>query len=283
MLHVMSRRSSRASLVLLAFLLLTGCGGSNEPTRPKDLVGAVAVVTVSTPAGTEHEMVLVPAGEFRMGSGTKHTTEGPEHPVELLGYWIDKYEVTNAQYSAYYSASWGAVWEYRDKKRYHRDPQQAVVGVPWDDAVGYCRWAGLRLPTEAEWEKAARGTDGRTYPWGEEMPTCKRAVMDDGEAGCGQGEQPWVVGSMPKGVSPYGVHDMAGNVSEWVSDTHLYPRRPPPPPDDLLRVYRGGSYYSCAGSWPWKCQVNPLRCAYRASFFRSWGSRSLGFRCAQDE
>jgi len=187
-------------------------------------------------------MVYVPAGEFLMGSsdadGQARDDEKPQHTVYLDAYWIDRTEVTNAQYRKCVEA--GACrepecWSVRD---------QPVVCVGWGDAQAYAAWVGGRLPTEAEWEKAARGMDGRIYPWGNGAPDCSRANYSSCVG------RPAVVGSYPAGASPYGALDMAGNVWEWVADWYeegYYARSPDRNPQGPayggLWVVRGGSFY----------------------------------------
>lgn len=202
-------------------------------------------------------MVTIPAGEFLMGSpeGRGRPDEWPQRPVFLDAFQIDQVEVTNERYMQFVKATG------------HRPPpnpygpgnlqsikgieQLPVVQTTWYDANAYCNWAKKRLPTEAEWEKAARGTDGRLYPWGNEPPTSRRANFD----------REWedirtmhAVGLLPDGDSPYGVKDMAGNAREWVSDWYeadYYqqgPRRNPQGPDKkgVVRSIRGGSWHSPA-------------------------------------
>jgi len=201
-------------------------------------------------------MAYVPAGEFLMGSsdadGQAQDNEKPQHTVYLDGYWIDRTEVTNSQYRKCVEAQAcpePRCWVYGD----YNGPGQPVVCVTWDDAQAYAAWVGGRLPTEAEWEKAARGTDGRIYPWGNSAPDCDKANY----ANCMN--PPAAVGSFPLGVSPYGALDMAGNVWEWVEDWYedwYYDRSParnPRGPDaGEGRVYRGGAlglddrYVRCA-------------------------------------
>jgi formylglycine-generating enzyme required for sulfatase activity len=217
-------------------------------------------------------MVYVTAGEFIMGSDEGGSNEQPVHAVYLDAFYIDKTEVTNVQYRACVEA--GACdppgkTTYYDNAEYAQHP---VVFVSWNDADAYCRWAGKRLPTEAEWEKAARGTDGRTYPWGEGID-CDHAQY----SGCGGGTVP--VGSKPKGVSPYGALDMAGNVWEWVVDWYdsgYYSRSPgrnPPGPDSgWYRVLRGGSWYDVQGD---------ARCAVRFLYNPWIRFNDVGFRCAR--
>ena len=218
-------------------------------------------------------MVYVPAGEFMMGSsdadGQAQDDEKPQHTVYLDAFWIDRTEVTNAQYRKCVEA--GACpeprcWVYGD----YNGPGQPVVCVTWDDAQAYAAWAGGRLPTEAEWEKAARGTDGRIYPWGDSAPDCDKANYST----CVN--HPVVIGSYRPGASPYGALDMAGNVWEWVADRYeqgyyVYsPARNPQGPDwGDSRLLRGGSFESAA---------RDVRCALRHEYLPDNWHRSKGFR-----
>ena len=181
-------------------------------------------------------LVYVPAGEFIMGSNNGDIDEKPERTVYLDAFWIDRTEVTQGMYS---KCTAGGCTK---PTCVNGGDDHPVVCVVWDNAKAYCEWAGRRLPTGAEWEKAARGTDGRIYPWGNEPATCEYAVMDDltGKGnGCGEGNSAWAVGSKSKGVSPYGALDMAGNVSEWVADWEEHDAA-----NNTGHVLRGGSYLS---------------------------------------
>jgi formylglycine-generating enzyme required for sulfatase activity len=216
-------------------------------------------------------MVFVPAGEFSMGSNDGESDEKPVHTVYLDAYYIDEYEVTNAQYRKCVEAGVCSQPSYWDDSGYNK-PNQPVVGVNWNDAKTYCQWAGARLPTEAEWEKAAQGTDGRTYPWGNQSADCSRANY----GGCVG--RPAEVGQYPTGASPYGALDMAGNVWEWVADWYAAdyygrsPARNPQGPDSgQYRVLRGGS---------WSASAYSLRAAYRGGSDPADRSGSSGFRCA---
>ena len=215
----------RLRLILILFLT-TGAA-----------VWAAEGITMTTPAGTTHEMVLVPAGPFEMGSTGGAADEQPVHTVELESFYIGMYEVAAAQYVAFLNAidgnDDGEGHELLDLDDEEGNAQlgrsgdvltdqaladHPVVEVSWYGAQAYCGWAGLRLPTEAEWEKAARGTDGRTYPWGEGIDGSKANYLDSGDAFDGRTTP---VGLFPDGASPYGALDMAGNVWEWVSSDPL--------------------------------------------------------------
>lgn len=228
--------------------------------------------------------VYVPAGEFKMGSPEEdpeaREDEKPQHPVILNAYWIDQTEVTNSQYAACVQAAGCAPPRYSHSKtrgQYYDNPRYTdypVVWVFWEDARKYCDWAGRRLPTEAEWEKAARGTDQRLYPWGNENPNC---ALANGYSECSKDTD--AVGSYPDGASPYGALDMAGNVWEWVADwygedyyAHSLSSNPAGPPDGEARVLRGGGFY---GGW------DLIRAAFRSAHSDDTRGDDIGFRCAQ--
>jgi formylglycine-generating enzyme required for sulfatase activity len=189
----------------------------------------------------------VPAGEFTMGSPTGDPDERPPHQVYLDSFLIDIYEVTVGQYAAFLQETGNhppSDWKAMNQFSHQKHP---VSNVDWADAAAYCKWAGKRLPTEAEWEKAARGTDGRLYPWGNEPPTPRHANYE--QAGSNSHGALAPVGSFEAGKSPYGLYDMAGNAWEWVSDwyDHGYyqtspPKNPEGPPTGGFKVIRGGSW-----------------------------------------
>ena len=232
-------------------------------------------------------MVAVPESDFAMGSpdGEGGDDERPQHTVTLDAFWIDRTEVNNAQYRKCVEAgtcSQPSCWDQSSLNA----GAQPVVCVDWNQATAYCAWTGARLPTEAEWEKAARGTDGRTYPWGNDFDGGKVNFCDkncefdwkDSNADDGYGRTA-LVGSYPAGASPYGALDMAGNVWEWVADWYAadtYGRssasNPPGPDSGDQRVMRGGS---------WHYGRDYARCAYRYGgdpYSRDYSY--IGFRCA---
>ncbi|MBM4078373.1 MAG: formylglycine-generating enzyme family protein [Planctomycetes bacterium] len=220
-------------------------------------------------------MAYVPAGEFLMGSDAGPYDERPQHEVYLDAYYMDKCPVTNAQFQDFMKKA-GYKPE-GDPMQYFSPGQEQfpVRGVTWDDAVAYARWARKRLPTEAEWEKAARGSDGRLYPWGNEWDPAKCNVRGPG----GRFKKPAAVGSVDGDRSPYDCCDMAGAVWEWCSDWHdesYYregPKRNPKGPDrGEFRVVRGGG---------WQGDFQDLaRCACRTRGTPG-RLRHTGFRCAQ--
>ncbi len=236
------------------------------------------------------DMVLIPAGPFPMGCEPNHnhdwacdSLELPLHTVTLDDYRIDKYEVTNGQYRQCVAdgsctlprntASW-------TRSSYFSNPSYAnypVIYVDWYQSAAYCSWAGKRLPSEAEWEKAARGPALRAAPWGDALPTCDLANSSYFGTDYCIGDTS-AVGSYPAGASPYGVMDLAGNVWEWVNDWYdpVYyatspSKNPAGPLSGTAKIIRGSSWYSDAYF---------LRAATRYIFDPAAYNLSLGFRCA---
>jgi formylglycine-generating enzyme required for sulfatase activity len=218
--------------------------------------------------------VVVPAGNFVMGDGA----ESPLREVYLDSFYIDKHEVTVSRYAKFLRATGAAKppegWEESSLDTAGALP---VVGVDWHDADAYCRWAGKRLPTESEWEKAARGADGRIYPWGNDEPNSARANF------ARSGEGPYRGGLAPvedraAGKSPYGAHDLAGNASEWVADwfaSGFAPgggRNPKGPENGTAKVIRGGGWYDSPE------RLNSSRRMHASPDTRA---DDVGFRCAK--
>ena len=226
-------------------------------------------------------MRLIPAATYTIGSESEiaDVDEKPAHPVKLDDFYIDKYEVTNAQYRTFLTTTGHREPKYWNDETLNQ-PEQPVVGVSWDDAAAYAEWAEKRLPTEAEWEVAARGSEERVFPWGNEFDLKVAATTihaniiaaDDGF------EKTAVVGSFTAGESPFGVQDLAGNVFEWVADWYAEDyyddsplSNPQGPAEGNFKVLRGGS---------WRDGGEKARSAKRSSLPGSMRHDEIGFRCA---
>ncbi|MHB1461741.1 MAG: SUMF1/EgtB/PvdO family nonheme iron enzyme [Armatimonadota bacterium] len=219
------------------------------------------------------EMVWVFTGEFPMGSDTGYADQKPQRTVYLDGYWMYKYEVTVAQYRTFCQSTGRSMPTAPNGGWQETHP---IVNVSWQDAATYASWAGVSLPTEAQWEKAARSSIGRVYPWGNLWDASKCANYNNSPSGT----KP--VGNYPSDVSPYGCMDMAGNAIEWCSDWYnssYYQtapfNNPPGPSSGSYRVVRGGSCYNSSES--------AFRCAYRNYSSPSSSESGKGFRCAKVE
>ena len=229
-------------------------------------------IEVEEPA--ESDMITIPAGEFGMGSD--QGDESPAHTVLVEAFEIDKFEVTNAEFDQFVKET-----GYETDAEKNGDPnlwrayfteekaEYPVVKVSWNDASAYCPWAGKRLPTEAEWEKAARGTDEVVYPWGDTWDVAKVNSKDSGFRG------PVTVGSFPDGASPYGAMDMAGNVWEWTADWYQgYPQTQFTSNyfGETYRVLRGGGWFS---------EQDLVRTTKRNANSPDAANDDIGFRCAR--
>jgi formylglycine-generating enzyme required for sulfatase activity len=253
---------------LIAVAPLSSRAPAQEASRRPDPVPAIT------------GMVFVPAGDFLMGSTAdevRRASDADEYPQRKLwldDYYIDMHEVTNAQYKVFVdSMKVPAPPKWVDGNYGIGEDGLPVVSITWEEAAAYAKFVGKRLPTEAEWEKAARGTDGRTYPWGN--------TFDRLHANNGDHLMP--IMSYPSGVSPFGVFDMAGNAAEWVNGHYeAYPRTEPLPRDipDRREIFKGDRRVYRGGSW--NTFPKYLRCSNRES--TSPGKRwvYIGFRCVMD-
>ncbi len=294
------------------------------PTETSTLVPTTTATPTSVPAATAAKpmtrekdgmvMVNVPGGPFIMGSDIAEVNEKPSHTVTLPGFWIDQTEVTNAMFGKFVKATnylteaekplWSYEFNLNTKEqggipgadwRHPRGPKSSVSGlsthpvvhVSWNDSAAYCEWVGARLPSEAEWEKSARGVDGRTYPWGEAAPDGKLLnyadvnldvdwadkSVDDGN------EFTAPVGSYPTGVSPYGAYDMAGNVWEWVADWYADSYYQDSPSDNPTGPTAGDGRTLRGGSW--NNEADFVRTSNRVWYAPVGPYGNLGFRCAK--
>ncbi|WP_413935834.1 formylglycine-generating enzyme family protein [Nitrospira sp. BLG_1] len=230
-------------------------------------------------------MVLIPAGEFIMGFQEEGKSvrydERPVRPVYLNAYYIDQYEVTTTRYFKFFQETKHPAPEYWNADLLERNKNKPVVGVDWHDAAAYCAWAGKRLPTEAEWEKAARGTDQRLHPWGNE------ALTNENLANLMRGRDNYIslvdVGSFEQGKSPYGVYDMEGNVWEWTADVYLgnHDYDPKKTQDLNHKVASNEAVRSIRGG-QWDLGPVTISVVGRGADRSDYRHGSLGFRCAQD-
>jgi formylglycine-generating enzyme required for sulfatase activity len=254
-------------------------------------VGGPVAVSQSGQSGAPapEGMAMIPAGPFMMGSRATASHVGfhvgvdevPMHEVVLPAFYLDRTEVTNAQYAKFLQVSGRPLPADPKDPDYYRwkgptppagQEQYPVMYVNWYDAQAYCEWAGKRLPTEEEWEKAARGTDQRQWPWGD---TFDAAKCNSYEAGL-KWSAP--VGSLPQGDSPYGIHDMCGNVAEWTSSWYL------PYPGSTVKRSAFGEHYKVARGGAWALPAEPWSRATNRNLAQppDYKHRSLGFRCAKD-
>jgi len=281
----------KTGLLLLSVIIsfvINGCIENQEESKIGDLQQEIVSEK------DEAVMVLVPAGNFLMGTSdddmklyrkifplrrdSRFDNERPQHTVYLDAFYIDKFEVTNSRYLKFLNETGYQASSYLDFPLHNRSNFPAIVGK-WQDAYEYAKWAGKRLPTEAEWEKAARGTDGWIWPWGNKWDASKLNAND------GNGEidgyaQTAPVGQYPESASPYGAYDMAGNVWEWVADWYspdyykISPSsNPQGPKSGKYHVLRGGS---------WADNNDFTRCASRFGITDP-GSLLSGFRCVLKE
>ncbi len=263
-----------------------------SPTATPTSTSTPGIGSTRTRPADNMVMVFVPGGTFRMGqSGGGSINEDPLHTVNLDAYWMDQTEVTNAMYALCVGAGGcqpPSDLSSRRRSSYYGDPQftdYPVIYVDWTAAGAYCGWAGARLPTEAEWEKAARGTDDRIYPWGNSSASCLLGnfVLEMSDFTVKSGEcvgDTSAVGSFPSGASPYGALDMSGNVKEWVYDWYdgtfysVSPERNPQgPASGTYRVVRGSA---------WNSHLWYVRTNVRGWLYPDDRDQTVGFRCARD-
>lgn len=297
-----STRTQRLFLMLIlsALVLFPACSPKTTPRSPTPASKPPTPTPFPPPPATsvgdtwlhpidEMTLVYVPEGQFVMGSMPESPgadeTEQPQHTVDLAAFWVDQTEVTNGMY-ALCVLEGGCTPPFLTytltRQVYYEDlsfAEYPVVNVTWLQAVDYCSWAGRRLPTEAEWEKAARGTDARLYPWGNETPTCE--LLRFGNPGPGQPsceEDTAEVGTFTQGASPYGVMDMSGNVWEWTADWYAPDayqsgpiENPAGPSGGETKVLRGGAFNDGAAT---------VRATNRHHTAPDNPSYFIGFRCA---
>jgi formylglycine-generating enzyme required for sulfatase activity len=258
------RRESISSLIAIAAFLGQGCYRHARPDAPASPSSSVA-----------GEMVSVPPGTFTMGDQNGEPDEYPERQITIRGFKIDRMEVSNRAFRACVEARGCDRNRYVDDENLGRDELPAV-GVSWLEAEKFCKWVGKRLPTEAEWEYAARGLDFRKWPWKGAFLVHRANTVEEGD----KYDLTAPVDSFPDGASPFGALNMAGNAAEWVSDYydptwHRKPEAttsdPTGPPSGRERVVRGGSY---------RDPQHSVRVSSRRAQLPTEVDSTIGFRCA---
>lgn len=281
-------RSQFAGILLGMALMAMIVGVFTLIRGPAPAPLAAPTIVPTTALTGSAKIVLIPGGPFKMGSDQGDGDERPVHTLTLNAFWMDRYEVTNADYAGCVAAGkclMPATEDSNTRKGYYTDPRYAnypLIYISWDEANTYCQWHvdGGRLPTEAEWEKAARGgLEGKLYPWGDTPPACTPSV-DYGAQFSGCAPQDTVgVGSFAP--NKYGLYDMAGNAWEWTTDWYeatYYQNSPgqnpsgPQSSDRNARVVRGGS---------WLVTSDYLRVADRFGLSADYRANNLGFRCVR--
>ena len=256
---------------------------SKYPSGQFTAQAKVEVDKLRVPKGKDGSlMVLLPEGEFEMGSNEGPDDEKPVHKVFLKAFYIDTCEVTNAQYKKFVDET-----KYKPLKHWNEPgmnlPNQPAVNVMWHDAVEYCKWAGKRLPTEAEWEKAARGgVIGKRYPWGDHI------FHDNANYYGGSGKDFWTMTANVCSFDPnrYGLYDMAGNAQEWCADWYDAKYYAVSPKDNPTGPTSGKEVVVRGGSWGEESTIDResgLRVAKRRSLDSYDGNPYTGFRCAMDK
>lgn len=242
-----------------------------EAAPPPAPPRATATAGPTAPVVAPGSMVRLAAGRVRVGSDDGDPDERPRREVDVAAFELDALEVTVADYrrcvAAGACAPSGPGADCNGAER----PSHPVDCVGWDDATAFCAWAGKRLPTELEWEYAARGPEGRTYPWGEAPPAHRACWSGEGSAAGREQRTTCVVGTHPDGATPQGIHDLAGNVWEWTADP--YCPYDAPGCIDERRVFRGGGFNNFVSQY--------LRSADRTRDKPTTRNGNLGFRCAR--
>lgn len=274
------------SIAVASAFLITAQAGAAEPRLPvprpdltdRHLIAGTQITAAQLDSRNAVPMVGIPAGELAMGSDRGDDDEQPVHRIVIKAFYLDAFEVTVSRYAEFLASQKSDPPFKWNEALAGPHGNKPVTGVDWYDARDYCRWVGKRLPTEAEWEMAARGTEGRLYPWGDEHPT--KGHVNAGQTKWRGYDTLTNVGRYELGKSRSGVYDLAGNLWEWVADWYdpayyqYSPRDNPPGPSvGPLKVMRGGA---------WNNDAKSIRSMNRAGYTPDARRNDVGFRCAKD-